>query len=88
MLIEPLRDPTKFIKRDGEAEKQAIRRKNADVEAEYNAVTCVAVYMLLMSFSQKGIDKLLNHQEHMKMRHPDDSFVASDGFHDGMQSSS
>ncbi|EDR04197.1 glycoside hydrolase family 5 protein [Laccaria bicolor S238N-H82] len=35
------------------------------------AVTCVAVYMLLMSFSQKGIDKLGNFQEHMKMRHPD-----------------
>jgi serine/threonine-protein kinase ULK/ATG1 len=53
------------------------------MEAEYNAVTCVAVYMLLMSFSQKGIDKLRNHQEHMKMRHPDRDFVASEGFDDG-----
>lgn len=61
-----------------------MRRKNADVEAEYNAVTCVAVYMLLMSFSQKGIDKLRNHQEHMRMRHPDDSFVVSEGFDDGV----
>ena len=50
------------------------------MEAEYNAVTCVAVYMLLMSFSQKGIDKLRNFQEHMKMRHPDDDFVVSEGF--------
>jgi serine/threonine-protein kinase ULK2 len=80
---EPLADPNKFAKRDGEAEKQAMRRKNADVEAEYNAVTCVAVYMLLMSFSQKGIDKLRNHQEHMKMRHPDEEFVVSEGFDDG-----
>lgn len=53
------------------------------MEAEYNAVTCVAVYMLLMSFSQKGIDKLRNFQEHMKMRHPDGDFVVSEGFADG-----
>lgn len=58
------------------------------MEAEYNAVTCVAVYMLLMSFSQKGIDKLRNFQEHMKMRHPDGDFVVSEGFDDGMLISS
>jgi len=81
--LEPLPDPTKFAKREGEAEKQARRRKHADMEAEYNAVTCVAVYMLLMSFSQKGIDKLRNFQEHMKMRHPDGDFVVSEGFDDG-----
>ena len=84
LLAEPLPDPTKFAKREGEAEKQARRRKHADMEAEYNAVTCVAVYMLLMSFSQKGIDKLRNFQEHMKMRHPDGDFVVSEGFDDGM----
>lgn len=77
-------DPTKFTKREGEADKHAIRRKNADVEAEYNAVTCVAVYMLLMSFSQKGIDKLRNHQEHMKMRHPDGEFLVIEGFDDAL----
>jgi hypothetical protein len=53
------------------------------MEAEYNAVTCVAVYMLLMSFCQKGINKLRNHQEHMRMRHPDGDFVVSEGFDDG-----
>jgi serine/threonine-protein kinase ULK/ATG1 len=53
------------------------------MEAEYNAVTCVAVYMLLMSFSQKGIDRLRNFQEHMNMRHPDGDFVVSDGFDEG-----
>jgi len=53
------------------------------MEAEYNAGTCVALYMLLMSFSQKGIDKLSNFQEHMKMRHPDGDFVVSEGFDDG-----
>ncbi|KZP16179.1 hypothetical protein FIBSPDRAFT_749196 [Athelia psychrophila] len=81
---KPLPDPTKLARRDGEAERQATRRKNADVEAEYNAVTCVAVYMLLMSFSQKGIDKLWRHQERMKMRHPDDEFVPSEGFNDAL----
>ncbi|KAJ7092776.1 kinase-like protein [Mycena belliarum] len=81
---KPLPDPTKFTKREGEADKQARRRKHADMEAEYNAVTCVAVYMLLMEFSQKGINKLRNHQEHMRMRHPDGDFVVSDGFDDAL----
>ncbi|KAF8893084.1 other/ULK/ULK protein kinase [Infundibulicybe gibba] len=81
---KPLPDPTKFTKREGEADKHARRRQHADIEAEYNAVTCVAVYMLLMSFSQKGIDKLRNHQEHMKMRHPDGDFVVSEGFDDAL----
>ncbi|KAJ7337530.1 other/ULK/ULK protein kinase [Mycena albidolilacea] len=79
---KPLPDPTKFTKRAGEADKHARRRKHADMEAEYNAVTCVAVYMLLMSFCQKGINKLRNHQEHMRMRHPDGDFVVSEGFDD------
>jgi len=39
--------------------------------------------MLLMSFSQKGINKLRNYQEHMRMRHPDGDFVVSEGFDDG-----
>ncbi|KAF6745988.1 other/ULK/ULK protein kinase [Ephemerocybe angulata] len=81
---KPLPDPTKFVKRAGEAEKHAKRRKNADMEAEYNAVTCVAVYMLLMSFSQKGIDNLRNFQEHMNMKHPDGDFVVSEGFDDAL----
>ncbi|KAJ8489036.1 hypothetical protein ONZ45_g13730 [Pleurotus djamor] len=77
---KPLADPSKFVAREGEAEKHAKRRKNADMEAELNAVTCVAVYMLLMSFSQKGINKLRHHQEHMRMRYPDDDYVVSEGF--------
>ncbi|KAJ7594187.1 other/ULK/ULK protein kinase [Mycena floridula] len=81
---KPLPDPNKFKKREGEAEKQARRREKADIEAEYNAVTCVAVYMLLMSFSQKGINKLRNYQEHLKMRHPDGDFVVSEGFDDAL----
>jgi serine/threonine-protein kinase ULK/ATG1 len=81
---EPLPDPTKFTKREGEPEKLAQRRKHQDMEAEYNAVTCIAVYMLLMTFSQKGIDRLRNYQEHFKMRYPDGDFVVSGGFHVGM----
>lgn len=80
---EPLPDPTTFMKKEGEAERQARKRRNADVEAEYNAVTCVAVYMLLMSFSQKGVDKLRNYQEHLTMRHPDGDFAVSEGFDKG-----
>ncbi|KAL1686897.1 hypothetical protein GGG16DRAFT_96438 [Schizophyllum commune] len=81
---KPLPNPIKFEKRAGEAERQAWKRQRADVEAEYNAVTCVAVYMLLMSFSQKGIDELRRHQEHMLMRHPDGDYVVSEGFDDAL----
>lgn len=81
---KPLADPNRFAQRDGEADRQARRRKTGEMEAEYNAVTCVAVYMLLMSFSQKGINKLRNHQEHMKMRRPDGDFVVSEGFDDAL----
>lgn len=81
--LEPLPDPSKFTPREGENEKNAARRRNADVQAEYNAVTCVAIYMLVMQFSQKGIDELRKYQEHMEMRHPDGDFVVSDGFDEG-----
>ncbi|KAF7293085.1 Other ulk ulk protein kinase [Mycena indigotica] len=81
---KPLPDPNKFEKREGEGDKNARRRKHADMEAEYNAVTCVAVYMLLMSFAQKGIDQLARHQEHMRMRHPDGDFIVSEGFDDAL----
>ena len=83
VCTEPLPDPAKFARREGEAEKHAERRRNADQEAEYAAVTCVAVYMLLMSFSQRGIDKLRNYQEHLRMRYPKGGFVVSAGFDDG-----
>lgn len=81
---KPLPDPAKFVRREGEPEKYAQRRQKSDQEAEYNAVTCVAVYMLLMSFSQKGIDKLRNFQEHLRMRHPDGEFEVSEGFDDAL----
>ena len=80
---EPLPDPSKFERRKDEADKQATKRRNADIQAEYNAMACVALYMLLMSFSQRGIDKLADFQEHMKMKHPDGQFVVSEGFDDG-----
>jgi serine/threonine-protein kinase ULK2 len=81
--LEPLPDPSKFAPREGENEKLAARRRNADVQAEYNAVTCVAIYMLVMQFSQKGIDELRKYQEHMEMRHPEGDFVLSEGFDEG-----
>ncbi|KAJ3573102.1 hypothetical protein NP233_g2644 [Leucocoprinus birnbaumii] len=81
---KPLNDPTKFMKREGEPERHARRRRNADQEAEYNAVTCVAVYMLLMSFSQKGINMLRDFQEHMSMKYPEGDYVVSEGFDDAL----
>ncbi|KAF8259755.1 other/ULK/ULK protein kinase [Lactarius quietus] len=81
---KPLPDPSKFTPREGENEKLAARRRNADVQAEYNAVTCIAIYMLVMQFSQKGIDELRKYQEHMEMRHPEGDFVVSEGFDEAL----
>ncbi|EKM57100.1 uncharacterized protein PHACADRAFT_172785 [Phanerochaete carnosa HHB-10118-sp] len=81
---KPLPDPEKFERREGEPERLAARRKNADYQAQYNAVTCVALYMLLMSFGQKGIDKLRNFHEHMQMRDPDGEYEVSEGFDEAL----
>ncbi|KAI5118367.1 hypothetical protein M0805_004339 [Coniferiporia weirii] len=81
---KPLPPSTKFAKRDNESEVAAERRRNADIDAEYNAVTCVALYLLLMSFSQKGIDRLRVHQEGMKMRDPEGRLEVSEGFDDAL----
>lgn len=81
---EPLPDPSKFLRREGETERLAARRKNADIQAEYNAITCVALYMLLMTFAQTGIDKLRNYYEHMQMRDPDGELEMSEGFDEAL----
>ena len=46
-------------------------------------MTCVALYMLLMSFAQKGIDRLRNFHEHLQMRDPDGELEVSEGFDEG-----
>ncbi|KAI0719856.1 kinase-like domain-containing protein [Cerioporus squamosus] len=81
---KPLPDPSKFSRREGETERLAARRKNADIQAEYNAMTCVALYMLLMYFSQKGIDKLRNFHEHLQMRDPEGELEVSEGFDEAL----
>ena len=75
--------PSEFAKRDGESDRNAERRRTTDIDAQYNAITCVALYMLCMTFSQKGIDRLRVHQEGMKMRDPECRLVVSEGFDDG-----
>ncbi|KAI0752666.1 kinase-like protein [Daedaleopsis nitida] len=84
VTTEPLPDPAKFLRREGETERLAARRKNADIQAEYNAMTCVALYMLLMSFSQKGIDRLRNFHEHLQMRDPEGELEVSEGFDEAL----
>ncbi|KAH9834861.1 kinase-like protein [Rhodofomes roseus] len=81
---KPLPDPTKFIRREGEPERHAVKRKNADIQAEYNAMTCVALYMLLMSFSQNGVNKLCHYYEHLQMRDPDGDTEVSEGFDEAL----
>jgi hypothetical protein len=44
--------------------------------------------MLVMQFSQEGIDELRKYQEHMEMRHPEGDFMLSDGFDEGTLGSS
>lgn len=83
-VVEPLPSSAKFKRLEGETDAATERRRTATIDAEYNAVTCVALYLLLMSFSQKGIDKLRVHQEGMKMRDPEERLEVSEGFDDGM----
>ena len=47
-------------------------------------MTCVALYMLLMSFSQKGIDHLREHLDAMQARDPDGEYEISEGFDEGV----
>jgi serine/threonine-protein kinase ULK2 len=68
---------------EGEPDRKAERRKNAEAEGEWNAVTCVALYMLLMGFSQKGIDALKRYQADLEMRFPGEDVGVSEGFDDG-----
>ncbi|KAF9644945.1 hypothetical protein BDM02DRAFT_3190128 [Thelephora ganbajun] len=77
--IKPLPDHNKLERHKDEADKQANKRKNADIQAEYNAMVYVALYMLLMSFPQRGIGKLAGFQEHMEMKYSDGKSVASEG---------
>jgi serine/threonine-protein kinase ULK/ATG1 len=81
--LEPLPDPVKFAPRSSEDDRTAQKRRLADQEAESNAVTAVAVYMLVMTFAHKGIDQLRRHQEHVSMRDPGGEFIVSPGFDEG-----
>lgn len=81
---KPLPPSSSFQRLDGETEAAAERRRTSMVDAEYNAVTSIALYLLLMSFSQKGIDRLRVHQEGMKMRDPEGRLDVSEGFDDAL----
>ena len=76
---EPLPRPAPVPKTDNQP-----HRRRADVEAEFNALTCVELYLLIMAFSQKGIDQLRIYQDQTKMRDPYGNFEMSPGFDDGM----
>ena len=83
MDAEPLPDPKRFTRKEGEPDRKAEKRKNAEVEGEWNAVTCIALYMLLMGFSQKGIYALKRYQADLEMRLPGEDVAVSEGFDDG-----
>ncbi|KAF8504934.1 hypothetical protein JB92DRAFT_2738142, partial [Gautieria morchelliformis] len=70
--------------KEGEPDRKAERRKKIEAEGQWYAVTCVALYMLLMGFSQKGIDALKRYQADFEMRFPGEDVGASDGFDDAL----
>ncbi|KAK7683630.1 hypothetical protein QCA50_013468 [Cerrena zonata] len=83
---KPIPDPTKFVKRPGERDKDAGKRRNAEIQAETDAVTAIAVYMLVMTFCQRAIDRMKNYHEHIKMRDPqgDLNLLPSVGFDEAL----
>ena len=79
-------DPSKKRDAKSEAEYEAVwlgLASKSERRLDLLQVTCVAVYLLLMSFAQKGIDELRRHQEEMLEDHPDADYIVSDGFDDG-----
>ncbi|GJJ14702.1 hypothetical protein Clacol_008969 [Clathrus columnatus] len=81
---KPLPDPKKFVQGEHEDPEMAQRRQNVEVEVEGSAVTCVALYMLLMGFSQKGIDALKRFKVDLEMRFPDEEIPLSESLEDGL----
>ncbi|KIM28182.1 hypothetical protein M408DRAFT_23888 [Serendipita vermifera MAFF 305830] len=60
---KPIPDPSKFIPREGESPRQATKRRNHELDMELAAVNCIALYMLIMNFSQNGIDRLQDYMD-------------------------
>ncbi|CAG7850397.1 Serine/threonine-protein kinase ATG1 {ECO:0000250/UniProtKB:P53104} {ECO:0000250/UniProtKB:P53104}; AltName: Full=Autophagy-related protein 1 {ECO:0000250/UniProtKB:P53104} [Serendipita indica DSM 11827] len=60
---KPLPDPGKFVPREGESPRHATRRRNAELDAEMAAINCISLYMLVMNFSQNGINRLHDHMD-------------------------
>jgi serine/threonine-protein kinase ULK/ATG1 len=87
-ITEPLTYPKKLVRKEGEPDRRAERRKHAEVAGEWNAVTvtCVALYTLLIGLSQKGIDSLKQYQGELERRFPDDDVGVSEEFEDGATS--
>lgn len=80
-LLEPIPDPSKFVQREGESTRQATKRRNHELDMELAAVNCIALYILVMNFSQNGIDRL---QDYMDVVEVDGELpTVSPGFDDG-----
>ena len=80
--IEPIPDPSKFVPRENESPRQATKRRNHELDMELAAVNCIALYMLIMNFSQGGIDRL---QDYMDVVEVDGELpTVSPGFDDGL----
>ncbi|KAL1729588.1 kinase-like domain-containing protein [Schizophyllum commune] len=84
---EMMQNPSKKRDAKSEAEYEAVwlgLASKSERRLDLLQVTCVAVYLLLMSFAQKGIDELRRHQEEMLEDHPDADYIVSEGFDDAL----
>uniref|UniRef100_D8QJL2 non-specific serine/threonine protein kinase n=1 Tax=Schizophyllum commune (strain H4-8 / FGSC 9210) TaxID=578458 RepID=D8QJL2_SCHCM len=86
-VVETRQNPSQRRDAKSEAEYNAVwlglAGKN-ERSLDLLQVTCVAVYLLLMGFAQKGIDELSLHQDEMLEDHPDAEYVVSEGFDDAL----
>lgn len=67
--------------REGEPHRQAVKRRNADLDAENSAINCIALCMLVMNFSQNGIDRLQDFMDVLESG--GEAPAVSPGFDDG-----
>jgi len=85
MPTKPIPSPANFPKKAGELPRTADSRRKAEMEAEQNALTSIALYIAIVGFCQKGIDELNKYcEEHLNgVRDPSTS-GASSGIDDAM----
>ncbi len=81
-LAEPIPDPSKFAPREGERPRQAMKRRNADIEVQEAAISCASLYVLVMTFAQDGLNRLKDYMDALDYveEHPGAGVGVSEGY--------